>query len=57
MEKIKLEVWKSSENNEERHYFVSGTAAEIYVLGYNPALFTEAEIEAFLAHRGLKVGE
>lgn len=40
MKRIKLEIWKSSQNQEERHYFIvkkgKGYQQHQYVFGYNP---------------------
>jgi hypothetical protein len=42
---IHLEVWKSSENREERHYFMKGGDIgyqhNTYVFGYNPSVVPE----------------
>jgi hypothetical protein len=51
---MKIEVWKSSENQEERHYFLAEDGNNTYVLGYSPLFFTEEEIEAFLLSKGLR---
>lgn len=41
--KLKLEVWRSTMNQQERHYFVPkegrGYQAHQYVFGYNPEVF------------------
>lgn len=42
MAKLKLEVWRSTMNNEEKHYFLvnegTGYQPHKYVFGYNPQL-------------------
>lgn len=60
---MKLEVWNSSENREERHYFIEGGDVgyqhNTYVFGYNPIVVPEAlaftiktMIENYWAARG-----
>lgn len=52
--KLKLEVWQSSENREERHFFIEGfqpTAYQQspYVFGYNPQIVSEAQVAQIMA--------
>jgi hypothetical protein len=52
--KLSLEIWKSTENREERHFFVndfSPTAYQQspYVFGYNPQVVTEDQVSKILA--------
>jgi hypothetical protein len=54
MTKLRLEVWHSSENREERHYFMSdpqpaGYQQSPYVWGYNPQVVSEEKVERILA--------
>lgn len=51
--KLRLEVWKSSENREERHFFIDNferTAYQQspYVFGYNPLVVSEDKVEKIL---------
>jgi len=46
---MKLEVWKSDQNQEEIHYFKDGEQNE-YIFGYNPKYFTSEQIAEILAH-------
>lgn len=49
---IKLEVWKSSENQEEHHYFLmdkpSGHELYTYAFGINPKLFDPESVRKIL---------
>lgn len=45
--KLRTERWHSSEANEEVHYFVAGT--QTYVMGFNPALISEADAKRLLS--------
>ena len=52
--KLKLEVWKSSENREERHFFINDfkpTAYQQspYVFGYNPQVVSEEQVKQIIA--------
>jgi hypothetical protein len=38
----RIEVWKSDQQQEERHYFLSNEA-NTYLFGYNPLLVSEAK--------------
>ena len=42
---MKLEVWKSDHNREERHYFIEGGDVgyqhNTYLFGYNPKLIDD----------------
>lgn len=51
--KLRLEVWQSSENREERHFFKADfeqTAYQQspYVFGYNPQVVTPEQVERIL---------
>ena len=43
--KVSMEVWRSSHNREERHYFVPGGDIgyqhNTYLFGYNPEIVSE----------------
>lgn len=45
MDNLSLEIWHSSENREERHYFVKGGDVgyqhNTYLFGYNPQLVSD----------------
>lgn len=36
----RIEIWNSNQNQEERHYFMPGSANE-YIAGFNPKLISE----------------
>lgn len=40
--KVKYEIWESSENRSEIHYFLEGT--DTYVLGFNPKIIQSADV-------------
>lgn len=46
----KVEKWKSDQNNEEIHWFrkEDGDDEWIYLIGYNPAFFSEEDIWKFI---------
>ena len=44
---MKLECWKSDQNQEEIHYFIEGEQNE-YIIGYNPKYISKEKIEALL---------
>ena len=51
--KLRLEVWNSSENREERHFFINDfqpTAYQQspYVFGYNPLVVSEDKVAKIL---------
>jgi hypothetical protein len=43
-DKLRLERWKSNQNEEELHYFLGAR----YVIGYNPKLISREGIELLL---------
>lgn len=49
---MKLEIWHSSLNQEERHYFIEdggkGYQTHQYVFGYNPQLITRKKLRAIM---------
>ena len=52
--KLRLEIWKSSENREERHFFIeafeqSAYQQSPYVFGYNPQIVSEDTAAFILA--------
>lgn len=51
---LKLERWKSSDNQEETHYFLANNQ-KVYVMGFNPIYIPEKVIREFLAERGFHV--
>ncbi len=51
MNNLRLEVWKSNENQEEIHYFVGN----VYLLGYNPALVPMGEVQKILLDLGYEL--
>jgi len=50
---IKLEIWKSSENQEEHHYFMvgqrQGHEENSYLFGINPKFLNEDQVKRILA--------
>ena len=44
---MKIEVWKSDQNQEEIHLFMEGEQNE-YIIGYNPKYVAKEKIEALL---------
>jgi hypothetical protein len=51
--KLHLEVWESSENRHERHYFMKDGAAHgyqnaAYVFGYNPEIVSEDVVQKII---------
>jgi hypothetical protein len=50
---MKIEVWNSNHNRQERHYFIEGGDQgyqhNTYVFGYNPALVDEATANKIIA--------
>lgn len=50
---IKLESWASSENRQERHYFIEGVPSgyqpNTYLFGYNPKFVSEPLARTILA--------
>lgn len=57
--KPKLEIWRSSENQEEHHYFMVGQAQghepNAYLFGINPRFFGPEKVERIL--KMLREGE
>jgi hypothetical protein len=53
MKHLHLEIWNSSENRQERHYFVKGGDVgyqhNTYVFGYNPELVSEETVARIIA--------
>lgn len=53
MSKLKLEVWKSNMNQQERHFFIEGEGEgyqnDKYVFGYNPSVVSPAVAKKILA--------
>jgi hypothetical protein len=54
LKKLRLEIWKSTENREERHYFLKdgeshGYQNADYLFGVNPRHVTDEQIELILA--------
>lgn len=49
--KLKVEVWKSDQSQEEIHLFVEGERND-YVLGFNPKVIAVEEVRSFLADKG-----
>lgn len=55
---LKLEVWKSSEQRQERHYFLQGGSDArgyqegVYLFGVNPQRVTREQEQAILALLG-----
>lgn len=58
---LKLQRWRSDDDQEEQHVFVRGS--DVYVFGFNPAFFppgvverilaeAEPQLEAYLTRRG-----
>lgn len=52
--KLSLEVWSSTDNRHERHYFIKdGQGASYqdgrYVVGFNPEIVSEEKIARILA--------
>ena len=58
MSKLKLEIWQSSEQRQERHYFLQGCEDArgyqegIYLFGVNPQRVTPEQERAILALLG-----
>lgn len=50
---ITVEIWKSSENQEEVHVF--NKQGVEYVIGFNPKIFTRNRIEELLKEVGLEL--
>jgi hypothetical protein len=50
---MKIEVWKSDDNQEERHYFLEEDGS--YLFGYNPKYFSEREINIILEELQLRL--
>jgi len=50
---VRIERWKSSEQNEEIHFFVKGT--QIYLAGFNPQLIPEEKIREILKEAGFEL--
>ena len=57
MKRVRIEEWKSSQNHEEVHYFLSddGTSGEVYVGGRNPELVEEQAFLDFMASQGYEL--
>lgn len=53
MPPIKLESWSSSENRNEKHYFIEGGnrgyQSNTYLFGYNPEIISEATARTIMA--------
>ncbi len=51
--KVELEVWNSTANRQEKHYFIPdgdrGYQHNTYLFGYNPELVSEELARTFLA--------
>ncbi len=49
---MKLEIWQSDNNREERHYFIEGGDRgyqhNTYLFGYNPQLISDKTAAAIL---------
>ncbi|MFI5220477.1 MAG: hypothetical protein ACHQNT_13410 [Bacteroidia bacterium] len=52
--KINAELWNSTDNQSEIHYFIKGT--DTYIFGYNPRYFTEQEVNNILS-KNFKIGK
>ncbi len=46
---MKLEVWRSTANHEERHYFLNKPTRGTYVFGYNPKVIKRKTLSKILA--------
>lgn len=62
MSRLKLEVWQSSEQRCERHYFLQGEKSAgyqegIYLFGLNPQRVTREQERAILALLGFEEPE
>lgn len=60
LNKLRLEVWQSTENREERHYFINEfnpTAYQQspYVFGYDPQVVTEDQVRRILEVLGAEI--
>jgi hypothetical protein len=57
-DKLRLEVWTSSQQRQERHYFLHGTSSGyqegIYLFGVNPLRVTEEQEQEILRLLGYK---
>ncbi len=53
---MRIEVWKSSQNQEERHIF-EGDGANTYVCGYNPTKIASKDVIILLCLNGYEVPE
>lgn len=52
--KLSLEVWSSTDNRHERHYFIKDGAGASYqdgryVFGYNPEIIPQEKVDRILA--------
>ena len=52
--KLRLETWTSSENREERHFFIdefkpTAYQQSPYVFGFNPQVLNQEQVEKILA--------
>ena len=59
--KLKLEVWQSSENREERHFFEANFKPAAYqqspyVWGYNPQVVTPDQVRRIMEILGADLG-
>lgn len=46
--KLRIEKWKSSDNNSEIHFYLQGKKTETYLCGFNRKHFNNKKIEKII---------